>query len=45
MDELVERFLQFVYHRNSGSDATVDAYRRDLKQFTDFFRDGVDYIL
>lgn len=36
MDELVERFLQFVYHRNSGSDATVDAYRRDLKQFTDF---------
>ncbi len=36
MDELVERFLQFVYHRNSGSEATVDAYRRDLKQFTDF---------
>lgn len=32
MNELVERFLEYIYRNNSGSDQTVDAYRRDLNQ-------------
>ena len=36
MDELMERFLQYIYRKNSQSDMTVESYRRDLVQFRDF---------
>lgn len=36
MNELVERFLQYIYRKNSQSQRTVEAYRRDLYQFVDY---------
>lgn len=36
MDELIERFLQYVYRKNSQSEKTVESYRRDLNQFKEF---------
>lgn len=36
MNELIDRFLQYVYHRHSQSEKTVDSYRRDLFQFRDY---------
>ena len=36
MDELIERFLQYVYRKNSQSEKTRESYQRDLKQFKDF---------
>lgn len=36
MDDWVERFLKYVYRRNSQSQQTVDSYRRDLEQLKDF---------
>lgn len=36
MNELIERFLQYIYRKNSQSEKTVDAYRRDLEQFRDY---------
>lgn len=36
MNELIDRFLQYIYHRHSQSEKTVDAYRRDLFQFRDY---------
>lgn len=36
MDELIERFLQYVYRKNSQSEKTVETYRRDLNQFKDY---------
>ena len=38
MNELIERFLQYVYHQHSQSDKTVEAYRRDLNQFVEFLK-------
>lgn len=43
MDELIERFLQYVYHQHSQSEKTMDAYRRDLNQLRDFLQaQGID---
>lgn len=36
MNELIERFLTFIYNKNSQSKQTVDAYRRDLNQLKDY---------
>lgn len=36
MNELIERFLQYIYHQHSQSEKTVEVYRRDLIQFKDF---------
>lgn len=36
MNELIERFLQYIYRRNSQSEKTVDAYKRDLTQFKEY---------
>lgn len=36
MNELIERFLQYIYHQHSQSEKTVEAYRRDLEQLKDF---------
>lgn len=38
MDDWVERFLKYVYRRNSQSQQTVDSYRRDLEQLQDFLK-------
>ncbi len=38
MDELVERFLQYIYSRNSHSQATIDSYRNDLNQLMEFLK-------
>ncbi|MCF0106443.1 MAG: tyrosine recombinase XerC [Holdemanella sp.] len=36
MNELIERFLQYVYRKNSQSEKTVESYKRDLEQFVDY---------
>ncbi|MDQ0362937.1 tyrosine recombinase XerC [Breznakia pachnodae] len=36
MNELLERFLNYVNQRNSGSAHTNDAYRRDIEEFIEF---------
>lgn len=36
MNDLLERFLQYIYQRNSKSDATLNSYRQDLEQFIGF---------
>ena len=37
MNELAERFLQYVFVKNSQSKQTQDSYRRDLQQLLHFF--------
>lgn len=42
MEEYLERYLQYVYQRNSGSNHTTDAYRRDIEQFLAFLnKEGI----
>lgn len=36
MEQLIERYLQFVQQTNSGSKHTFDAYTRDLNEFHNF---------
>lgn len=36
MDELIERFLRYIYRKNSQSTKTVETYRRDLVQFKQY---------
>ena len=36
MNDLIERFLKYVYRRNSQSQKTTEAYRRDLLQFKEY---------
>ncbi len=38
MDEEIERFLNYIYQKNTRSDQTVLTYRHDLQEFTDFLR-------
>lgn len=38
MKKLMERFLQFIAMRNTGSRHTIDAYRRDVLEFIDFLK-------
>lgn len=38
MNELIERFLKYVYRQHSQSEQTVDSYRRDLYQLRDFLQ-------
>lgn len=43
MQEYLERFLQYVKQRNTGSAHTIDAYRRDITQFLSFLeQEGID---
>lgn len=43
MDELIERFLQYIYRKNSQSQKTVYSYRRDLEQLKLFLQqEGID---
>ena len=37
MNKLVERFLQYIYQKNSQSVQTQQSYQRDLQQMLDFF--------
>lgn len=39
MDEWLDRFLENVYRSHSGSQATVDAYRRDIQSYIDFLQE------
>lgn len=39
MQELVERFLQFIQQTNTGSAATLDAYTRDIDEFVAFLHE------
>lgn len=36
MDEQIERFLQYIYRKNTQSEKTIEAYSRDLYQFKDY---------
>lgn len=36
MQELIDRFLKYIYNKNSQSMQTVDAYRRDLIQLKEY---------
>jgi len=36
MDEQIERFLRYIYSRNTQSDKTVESYGHDLQQLKDF---------
>ncbi len=38
MDEYIERFLNYIYRKNSQSEKTIEAYRRDLYQFKDYLQ-------
>lgn len=43
MNELIERFLQYVYRKNSQSEKTIESYGRDLNQFKDFLnQEGIE---
>lgn len=45
MDELVERFLNYLSNRNSGSKHTLDGYARDLNRFVNFMEErGIEEI-
>lgn len=39
MDEWLDRFLAYVWRSHSRSEATVDAYRRDLEEYLDFLQE------
>ena len=39
MDELVERFLNYLSNKNSGSKHTLDGYARDLNRFVSFMEE------
>lgn len=36
MDEYIDRFLQYIYRKNSQSEKTIEAYSKDLNQFKDY---------
>ncbi len=36
MDELINRFLQYIYRKNTQSEKTVESYQRDLEQLKNF---------
>ena len=36
MDELIDRFLQYIYRKNSQSDKTIESYKRDLMQLKEY---------
>lgn len=38
-DELLERFLTYIYNYNSGSKHTIDAYRRDIERFFNYLKE------
>lgn len=38
MDELVERFLSYIDHINTGSKHTIDAYHRDIYEFVEYLK-------
>ena len=43
MKELVDRFLNYIYQKNSHSQDTVDSYRRDLEQLMQYLTSqGID---
>lgn len=43
MDEWLARFLEYVWRSHSRSEATVDAYRRDLQSYLDFLKqEGIE---
>lgn len=43
MDENIERFLKFAYQKNTGSNHTIDAYKRDLYEFKNFINsEGIE---
>lgn len=36
MDELIDRFLKYVYRKNTQSENTIESYRKDLIQFKEY---------
>lgn len=38
MNELIDKFLDFIYRTNSGSEKTVEAYGHDLDQLLEFMK-------
>ena len=32
MDELIDRFLKYIYRKNTQSDKTIESYKNDLNQ-------------
>lgn len=44
MKELMERFLQYSYQKNSGSLHTYEAYQRDIEEFIGFLtQEGIEH--
>lgn len=36
MDELIERFLKYIYRKNTQSEKTIESYKNDLNQFKEY---------
>lgn len=41
LSNIIRKFLEYLRKQRGYSDHTVDAYRRDLSQFTDFIKDEI----
>ena len=37
MDELIDRFLKYIYRKNTQSDKTIESYKNDLNQYKELF--------
>ena len=36
MDELIQRFLKYIYRKNTQSDKTIESYKNDLNQYKEY---------
>ena len=36
MDELIERFLKYIYRKNTQSEKTIESYKNDLIQYKEY---------
>ena len=36
MDELIDRFLKYIYRKNTQSDKTIESYKNDLNQYKEY---------
>ena len=36
MDELIDRFLKYIYRKNTQSDKTIESYKHDLNQYKEY---------
>ena len=36
MDELIQRFLKYIYRKNTQSEKTIESYKNDLIQYKEY---------